>query len=94
MKPKLVLGKAVLQPTKYLRLSVLMNYLYVKVEDCSALLLIIVRHLTRSTAQCYEKKMISYGVSGKVPNVILNMYKSIKSCVMNNGVQSEFFIHV
>ena len=24
-------------------------------------------------------------------NVILNMYKSIKSCVMNNGVQSECF---
>ena len=23
--------------------------------------------------------------------VILNMYKSIKSCVMNNGVQSECF---
>ena len=25
------------------------------------------------------------------PNVILNMHKSIKSCVMNNGVQSVFF---
>ena len=37
------------------------------------------------------KKLISYGVSGKVLNVILNVYKSIKSCVMNNGVQSEFF---
>ena len=37
------------------------------------------------------KKLIRYGVSGKVHNVILNMYKSIKSCVMNNGVQSEFF---
>ena len=37
------------------------------------------------------KKLILYGVSGKVRNVLLNMYKSIKSCVMNNGVQSEFF---
>ena len=35
------------------------------------------------------KKLISYDVSGKIHNVILNMYKSIKSCVMNNGVQSE-----
>ena len=40
------------------------------------------------------KELISYGVSGKIHNVILNMYKSIKSCVMNNGVQSEFFIHM
>ena len=90
MKHKLVLGKAILQPTKYLRLSVLLNCFYVKVEDCSALMLIIVRHLTRLTAH-YGKKLISYGVSGKVLNVILNTYKSIKSCVMNNGVQSEFF---
>ena len=37
------------------------------------------------------KKLISYDVSGKVFNVILNMYKSIKSCVMNNSVQSELF---
>ena len=36
------------------------------------------------------KKLILYGVSGKVLHVILNMYTSIKSCVMNNGVQSEF----
>ena len=28
------------------------------------------------------KKLISYDVSGKVLNVIPNMYKSIKSCVM------------
>ena len=40
-------------------------------------------------------KLISYGVSGKVLNVVLNMYKSIKSCVMNNDVQSECFdLHV
>ena len=74
--------------TKYLRLSVLVDHIYVKVEDCSALLLIIVRHLTRSTEQCYGKNLISYGVSGNVLNVILNVYKSIKSRVMNNGVQS------
>ena len=31
----------------------------------------------------------------KVLNVVLNIYKSIKSCVMNNGVQSElFYSHV
>ena len=38
-----------------------------------------------------EKKLISCGISGKVLRVILNMYKSIKSCVMANGMQSEFF---
>ena len=37
------------------------------------------------------KKLISCGISGKVLRVILNMYKSIKSCVMANGMQSEFF---
>ena len=47
MKPRLFLENAILQLTKYLCLSVLLNYFYVKVEDCSALLLIIVRHLTR-----------------------------------------------
>ena len=89
MKPKLGLGKAILQPTKYLGLSVLLNYFYVKVEDCSALLLIIV--FDSINRAMLWKKLILYGVSGKVLNVILNMYKSIKSCVMNNGVQSELF---
>ena len=37
------------------------------------------------------KKLISCGISGKVLRVIMNMYKSIKSCVMANGMQSEFF---
>ena len=37
------------------------------------------------------KKLISCGISGKVLRVIFNMYKSIKSCVMVNGMQSEFF---
>ena len=37
------------------------------------------------------KNLISCGISGKVLRVILNMYKSIKSCVMANGMQSEFF---
>ena len=37
------------------------------------------------------KKLISCGISGKVLRVILNMYKSIKSCVMANGMQSDFF---
>ena len=37
------------------------------------------------------KKLISCGISGKVLRVILNMYKSIKSCVMANGIQLEFF---
>ena len=46
-------------------LRFIVELFYVKVEDCSALLLIIVRHLTRSTEQCFEKKLISYGVSGK-----------------------------
>ena len=37
------------------------------------------------------KKLISCGISGKVLRVILNMYKSIKSCVMAYGMQSELF---
>ena len=37
------------------------------------------------------KQLISCGISGKVLRVILNMYKSIKSCVMANGIQSELF---
>ena len=69
----------------------MLNYLYAKAEDCSAHLSIIVKHSTRSTEQSYGKKLISCGISGKVLRVILNMYKSIKSCVMANGMQSEFF---
>ena len=38
-----------------------------------------------------ENKLISCGISEKVIRVILNMYKSIKSFVMTNGMQSEFF---
>ena len=37
------------------------------------------------------KKVFSYGITGKVIDVITNMYKSIKSCVMDSGIQSDFF---
>ena len=37
------------------------------------------------------KKLFSYGITGKVIDVITNMYKSIKSCVMDSGIQSDFF---
>ena len=37
------------------------------------------------------KKLFSYGITGKVIDVITNMYKSIKSCVMGSGIQSDFF---
>ena len=37
------------------------------------------------------KKLFSYGITGRVIDVITNMYKSIKSCVMDSGIQSDFF---
>ena len=37
------------------------------------------------------EKVLSYGITGKVLDVIMNMYKSIKSCVMDSGIQSDFF---
>ena len=37
------------------------------------------------------KKLFSYGITRKVIDVIMNMYKSIKSCVMDSGIQSDFF---
>ena len=93
MKHRLALERVILRLTKYLLSNVLLNYCYVKAEDCSAHLSIIVKHSTRSTGQPYGKKLISCGwpISGKVLRVILNMYKSIKSCVMANGMQSELF---
>ena len=39
----------------YLLSNVLLNYFYVKSEDCSAHLSIIVKHSTRSTGQPYGK---------------------------------------
>ena len=36
-----------------------------------------------------EKVTLSYGITGKVIDVIMNMYKSIKSCVMDSGIQSD-----
>ena len=38
------------------------------------------------------EKLFSYGITGKVIDVITNMYKSIKSCVMDSGIQSDFFL--
>ena len=37
------------------------------------------------------KKLLSVGVTGKVFNIITNMYRSIKSCVMVNGDKSDYF---
>ena len=40
------------------------------------------------------EKLFSYGITGKVIDVITNMYKSIKSCVMDSGIQSDFLNHM
>lgn len=42
----------------------------------------------RSNLWC---KLISEGISGKILQVIMNMYKKAKSCVMMNGKISDFF---
>ena len=38
------------------------------------------------------QKMIKSGITGKLHNVIVNMYKDIKSCVTVNGELSDYFI--
>ena len=38
------------------------------------------------------QKMIKSGITGKLHNVIVNMYKDIKSCVNVNGELSDYFI--
>ncbi len=37
-------------------------------------------------------KLTKQGITGKILNVIRNLYKNIKSCVCTKGEQSEFFI--
>ena len=37
------------------------------------------------------EKLLSYGITGKVIDGIMNMYKSIKSYVMDSGIQSDLF---
>ena len=37
------------------------------------------------------KKLFSYGITGKGIDVIMNMYKSIKSCIMDSDIQSDFY---
>ena len=39
-------------------------------------------------------KLINSGITGKLYNVIVNMYKNIKSCVNSDGNLSDFFISV
>ena len=36
-------------------------------------------------------KLMSINVSGKILNVIKNMYDDIKSCISFNGIQTAFF---
>ncbi len=37
-------------------------------------------------------KLLKYGINGKLFDVIKNMYKHIKSCVVVNGTKSEYFM--
>ena len=36
-------------------------------------------------------KKISFGITGKLFNVIRNIYNNIKSCVQENGQKSDYF---
>ena len=36
-------------------------------------------------------KLLKVGVTGKVLNVVKNLYKSAKSCISANGTMSDFF---
>ena len=44
-----------------------------------------------SIGHIYGKKMIYYGISGKLINVIQNLYMNFKSCIRNNGQLTESF---
>ena len=37
------------------------------------------------------QKLLKEGIHGKILNVIKNMYAEIKSCILLNGVKSEYF---
>ena len=39
----------------------------------------------------FWQKLLKEGIHGKILNVIKNMYAEIKSCVLLNGVKSEYF---
>ena len=71
-----------------------MNYFYARAE-LRRLFCTFVDHskafdsINRATLW---KKLFSYGITGKVIDVIMNMYKSIKSCVMDCGVVRFFCI--
>ena len=42
-----------------------------------------------SIGHIYGKKMIYYGISGKLINVIQNLYMNFKSCIRNDGQLTE-----
>ena len=82
-------AQAVIQPAIYLHLIVLLINFYVNVRICT--FVEYSKAFDSINRAMFWKKLVSYGASGKVLNVILNnMYKSIK-CVMKNGMQSECF---
>ena len=91
MKPKQVLGKGILQLTQSSHLNELFlcqgRILFCTFVDYSKAF----NSISRATLW---KKSLSYGITGKVIDVIMNMYKSIKSCVMDSGIQSDFFNHM
>ena len=37
------------------------------------------------------QKLLKEGIHGKILSVIKNMYTEIKSCILLNGVKSEYF---
>ena len=37
-------------------------------------------------------KMVKSGITGKLYNVIVNMYSNIKSCISHNGTLSDYFV--
>ena len=39
-------------------------------------------------------KLVKSGITGKLYNVITNMYSNIKSCVSHNGQLSDYFVSV
>ena len=82
---------AIQQLTTYSLYIVLLNYLNTKRKNCFAPSLTFPKHLIRSGALVYGKKLLDTKINGKFFNVIHNLYHNIKSCILLNNEKSSFF---
>ena len=87
-----VLGKGIVPQITFLFCTVQLILCYIIVRNFIVLISILKKAFDTVWRNGLWQKVLKNGITGKFFKVVYNMYSMVKSCIIINGVQTDYFI--